>query len=205
MYVRLGQEVSEALGDKIDEPFLCTLMGGDWREYEHRVAAYKGEAFPIDEYMRILFERINYTIENEAIPLRPGAKEVLDFCKENGYPMAIATSTHKKQAYQCLHNTGLYEYFDYIVTGDQVTNGKPDPEIYQKVLKHFNVKPEQAIVLEDGHNGSQAALKAGCNLVVVEDLAQLTDEDRQRAILHTFKLIDVIELLRSDNETTAGL
>ena len=205
MYSRIGMEVSAKLNDPIDLEFLRSMMGNDWSIYRKKVAEYKGENFPIEEYMRLLNEGIAYTIANVPIPLRPGAKEVLDYCKENHYLMAIATSTHKKEAYQCLNNTGIFDYFDYISTGDEVTKGKPDPEIFLKAIAHFDVNKDEAIVLEDGHNGAQAAFKGGCRLVIVEDLAYLTDEDRQKAELHTYDIRDVIDLLRRDHEGTAGL
>lgn len=205
MYSKLGMEVSAKLGYPIDLAFLTSLMGNDWGLYEKMVAEYKGPDFPIKEYMRQMHEGIAYTIANVPIPMMPGAKEVLDYCKENKYLMAIATSTHKKEAYQCLTNAGILDYFDYIVTGDQVKRGKPDPEIYLNVLEHFGVSADDALVLEDGHNGSQAAFKAGCRLAIVEDLAKLTDEDRQKAYLHTHDIRDVIDLLRRENEGAAGL
>ena len=204
MYSRLGAEVSRKLGMEIDLPFLRSMMGNDWKIYKQKVAEHMGKDFPIDEYMRLLNEGIDYTIENVPIPMRPGAREVLDYCKKSGYLMAIATSTHKKQAYRCLENAGIFDYFDHIITGDQVSKGKPDPEIYLKTLEYFGIDADEALVLEDGHNGSLAAFSAGIRLVIVEDLAYISEEDRQKAYLHTYDIRDVIPLLRSENEAAAG-
>ena len=204
MYSKLGMEVSSKLGMPVSLDFLASLMGNGWDIYERRLAEHMGKDFPIDEYMRLMHERITYTIENVPIPMRPGAREVLDYCKKSGYLMAIATSTHKKQAYRCLENAGIFDYFDHIITGDQVSKGKPDPEIYLKTLEYFGIDADEALVLEDGHNGSLAAFSAGIRLVIVEDLAYISEEDRQKAYLHTYDIRDVIPLLRSENEAAAG-
>ena len=149
-------------------------------------------------------EGIAYTIENVPIPMMPGAMEVLDYCKKHGYLMAIATSTHKKQAYRCLKNAGILEYFDHIVTGDQVEKGKPDPEIYLKTLDYFKIDKSQALVLEDGHNGSRAALSAGIRLALIEDMAYVSEEDRKEAFLHSHDIRDVIPMLEKENAGAAG-
>ena len=90
MYSRLGAEVSRKLGMEIDLPFLRSMMGNDWKIYKQKVAEHMGKDFPIDEYMRLLNEGIDYTIENVPIPMRPGAMEVLNYGKENGYLNMLA-------------------------------------------------------------------------------------------------------------------
>lgn len=204
MYSKLGVEVSTKLGDPISVEFLTALMGNGWDIYERRIAEHKGKDFPIKEYMRLMNEGIAYTIENVPIPMMPGAMEVLDYCKKHGYLMAIATSTHKKQAYRCLKNAGILEYFDHIVTGDQVEKGKPDPEIYLKTLDYFKIDKSQALVLEDGHNGSRAALSAGIRLALIEDMAYVSEEDRKEAFLHSHDIRDVIPMLEKENEGATG-
>ena len=205
LYLYNGMRISRELGYPIDEAFLRSMMGNDWRIYERKTAEHMGKDFPIDRYMSLLREKIHYVTRNEAIPLRPGAKELLDFCKENGYLMAIATSTHRKDALSCLKNSGIYDYFDYIITGDEVVNGKPDPEIFLKAIAHFDVDKSEAVILEDGHNGSVAAMRGACKLIIVEDLALIEEEEKRYAILHTHDLLDVIDLLRSDREAATGV
>ncbi len=205
LYLKYGLEVSTELGMPIETEFLRSMMGNNWGLYETRIGEHMGKSFPIGEYMRRINEKIFYTVRNEAIPLRPGAKEVLDYCRKEGYLMAIATSTPRDVASCCLRNAGIEPYFDFIITGDEVTNGKPNPEIYLRVVDHFSMKKDEAVVLEDGHNGSQAAFSAGIPVIIVEDLAYLTDEDRRKAALHTFDILDAIAYLRRDRETAAGL
>ena len=205
MYARAGSEVSAKLGYPLDMTFLRSMMGKSWDLYEKEVAQQYDGTFPVEEYMKLYHEMVFAMMENEALPLRPGAKEVLEFCKENHYMTAIATSTPMVHTKKCLHNAGIEDYFDFVITGDQVSKGKPDPEIFLKAVEHFGVDKEEVIVFEDGHNGARAAFDGGLKLILVEDLAYLTDEDRQRADLHTRDLNDAIAYLRSEHETAAGL
>ena len=205
MYLKIGLEVSAELGQPIDAEYLTKMMGGSWSAYEINVAEHMGKDFPIKQYMKILNERIKYSILHDVQPLRPGAREVLDYCKKQKILMAIATSTPKKNAYRCLENANLLDYFDFIITGDQVVHGKPDPEIFLTVVDHFGVDKKEAVVLEDGHNGSLAAKRGGLHLILVEDLAYVSEEDREYADLHTYQLIDAIGYLEKENERTAGV
>ncbi len=205
LYLKYGLETSAELGMPIETEFLRSMMGNNWNLYKTRIGEHMGKSFPIDEYMRKINEKIFYTVRNEAIPLRPGAIEVLEFCRKEGYLTAIATSTPREVANCCLRNAGIDSYFDFTVTGDEVERGKPNPEIYLKVVDHFGLEKDEAIVLEDGHNGSQAAFAAEIPVIIVEDLAYLTDEDRRKAALHTFDILDAITYLRRDREAAAGV
>ena len=97
IYLYNGMRISKELGYPIDEAFLRSMMGNDWGIYESKTAEHMGKDFPIDRYMSLLREKNHYVIRNEAIPLRPGAKELLDFCKENGYLMAKQLFSEKPE------------------------------------------------------------------------------------------------------------
>ncbi len=205
LYIRIGMEVSEELGKPLSHEFLCSLMGGSWALYPGKVAAYYDGDFPIDEYMRRYWEKVDKIVYHEAIPKRPGVIEILDFCKENNIPMAVATTTHEDKTIACLKNAGLDSYFDYVITGDKVEHGKPDPEIFLKAVGHFGVPLEEALVFEDGHNGAQAAIKGGIPLIIVQDLAQLSDEDVDKAVMVIDDIRKAIPYLKEENERTAGI
>ena len=85
----------------------------------------------------------------------PGAFEVLKFLKDNKQPIALGSAS--KNARPILEKTGILSYFDAIVDGNDVTNAKPDPEVFLIAAKLLNVKPENAVVFEDSVAGIQAA------------------------------------------------
>ncbi|MBM7646846.1 HAD superfamily hydrolase (TIGR01509 family) [Scopulibacillus daqui] len=104
-------------------------------------------------------------IEEEDI--LPGVESILETAQKLGIRIGLATSSHEGWAAGHLQRLGILDYFEYICTGDDVKNAKPDPEIYLKVLEYFGVKPEEAIAFEDSLNGALAAKRAGMFCVVV--------------------------------------
>ena len=205
LYLYTGMNVSKELGYPMEEDFLRSLMGLSWDKYRETIIQKMGRDFPIEDYLKGLWQRIDYLIENESIPLRKGALNILEYCKNNDITIALASSTHYEKVINCLKNAGIMEYFDYIVTGDMVKNGKPDPEIYRKVIDHYSYPIESIMALEDAHNGALSAVGAGCRLVLIEDLAYVDDEDRKAAELLPESLDEVIDYIRKENETTAGI
>lgn len=205
LYLHSGLMASKEVGYPIEEDFLKTLMGMAWDSYISTVKEHMGEDFPADEYLRILWKEVDRVLDEEIIPLRPGAREIMEYCKEKGIMTAIATSTPKLKAYQTIEKVGIGKYFDHIVCGDMVDKGKPEPDIFLKAIEHFPVEKDEAIILEDGHNGAQAAIRGGLRLIAVEDLAYLSDEDKEYSEILPKTLLEVIDYIEKENEGTASL
>ncbi|MDO4199006.1 MAG: HAD family phosphatase [Erysipelotrichaceae bacterium] len=205
MYLRSGVETSKELGRPIEEAFLTTLMGGSWTAYEKGILDNYGSDYPMDKYWEIFDKKVDQMINYESIPLRPGVIEVLDYCKEKGIQMAVATSTLYDDAIKCLSNSKLIDYFGYIVTGDMVEKTKPNPEVFLKAIEHFDISVNESLVFEDGHNGAHAAKNGNCRLILVEDLAYLSDEDKEYAEMVIDNINKVIEHIDKENETASSL
>ena len=92
----------------------------------------------------------------------------LKFAKLNGIKVALATTARFANVMTVLktHNVDT-EIFDIILTGEDVEEGKPNPEIYLTAMKALNVNPEETVVFEDSDIGITAAVKAGCNYIKV--------------------------------------
>lgn len=115
------------------------------------------------------YERV--TAENP-IPLKDGVEELLRYIESIKIPMAVATSTATDRAQKKLDNSGILDYFEFIMGGDQVTRSKPDPEIYLKTASRLSSKPTRCIAFEDSCNGVKAAVAAGMTVVQIPDLIQ---------------------------------
>ena len=139
-------------------------------------------------------------IKNNKVPLMNGVLPLLQYLKENNIKMCVGTSSVRKVVEQILTNLKIIDYFDVLVCGDEVINGKPNPEIYIKCLERFNVKKEEAVILEDGDSGGQAAIAAGVRLVLVPDLAYVGDEVKSKAYKVLDNIADMIEIVKEENE-----
>jgi beta-phosphoglucomutase-like phosphatase (HAD superfamily) len=101
----------------------------------------------------------------EVFPLVPHAVEVLEELK-SGYIMSVATSREKQLARLAMERFSLLKYFGSVVYGDDVKQGKPDPEPFLTVAKQMDVSPESAVVVEDSSSGVKAAIDAGMIVIV---------------------------------------
>lgn len=101
----------------------------------------------------------------------PGVIQVLQYLKENGQPIALGSAS--KNARIILDKVNITNYFDAIVDGNDVTNAKPDPEVFIQAAKKLNMPAEGAVVFEDSVAGIQAANIAQMISVGIGDKAIL--------------------------------
>ena len=133
------------------------------------------------------------------IPLKDGCFEILEFLKQNGIKMALATSTRQDTAQSNLKRTGIYDFFDAIVTGDMVEHGKPAPDIFLKAGEFIGANREETAVCEDSFNGIRGAYAAKMKPIMVIDQLEPTQEIKQISYAIGNSLFDVIELIKKEN------
>jgi HAD superfamily hydrolase (TIGR01509 family) len=100
----------------------------------------------------------------------PGALDFVTWLHTNNVPLALATSGVKTYANLCLEVTGLAPYFPIRITGDQVQNGKPAPDIFLKAAQCLDLRPERCLILEDAPLGVAAAIAAGSPVIAIPNV-----------------------------------
>ena len=156
-----------------------------------------GKDFPYDAYMGRTREFFNEIEFNEGLPLLPGVRECLTFLNEEGYNVALATSTKESTATRQLKAVDLYKYFKYFVFGDQVEHSKPEPDIYLLAAKKIGADPAGCYAVEDSYNGIRSAYAAGMKAVMIPDLLPATEEIRKLLYMECDSLFDLMERLKS--------
>ena len=104
------------------------------------------------------------------IPLKSGARELLSLLQDAGIPRMVATSTRTDHALQHLQKAGISDLVTHVVGGDQVTLGKPEPEIYLKAAATAGFDAQDCAAFEDSDPGTLAAVRSGATTVQVPDL-----------------------------------
>lgn len=104
------------------------------------------------------------------LPVKPGVHDVVSHLKNTGIPFAIATSTKTPNAHKHLAQAGIGHHFEMIIGGDQVTRGKPAPDIYLRAAEMLGIDAMHCAAFEDSENGVRAALAAGMTTVQVPDI-----------------------------------
>lgn len=139
-----------------------------------------GKDFPAEQFLARTSE-LFYEIEKESgISLMPYAKESLEYLSKK-YTIALASSTRKEAVFRQMKNTGLFDFFKTITTGDMVIHSKPAPEIYLLALNSINVTEKEAVAIEDSPNGIKSAYNAGLRTIMIPDKIQPDDEIKNKA------------------------
>jgi HAD superfamily hydrolase (TIGR01509 family) len=125
----------------------------------------RGVALGVDEIVDLLTDRVLEQIR-VSVPWRPGARELLSELRDAGIPTALVTMSIGRMAEHVAGALG-FTGFDAIVSGDQVTAGKPDPECYLRAAELLGVDPARSVAIEDSEYGVAAGVAAGMATIAI--------------------------------------
>ena len=128
---------------------------------------------------------LSYLVDMNESEILPGVFKTLQLLKEKNQGIALGSAS--KNARPILEKTGIISYFDVIVDGNDVTNAKPDPEVFLKAAQLLNIDPKDAIVFEDSVAGIQAANIGG---MVSVGIGEETILHEAQYIFKDFTVID---------------
>lgn len=94
----------------------------------------------------------------------------LSSLKFKGYKLAVCSNSVRNTVEVMMSKSELDKYLDLMVSNEDVSAGKPDPEMYVKAMRHFNLLPEECLIVEDNENGIKAARASGGHLLVVKEV-----------------------------------
>ena len=135
-----------------------------------------GDEFPFDEIRSLRIRLMNEYIDKNGFDIKKGLFELLDYLKSKGIKIAVATATSRDRAVMYLERINALQYFDAVICGDMVKNGKPEPDIYLTAAAELGLPPEECAAFEDSPNGLKSAYAAGCKAVMIPDLSQPDSE-----------------------------
>lgn len=140
-------------------------------------------------------------IDLHSIPEKKGLKELLNYLKQQTIPFAIATSTERKRASEYWEMAKITDLISASVCGDEVTNSKPDPEIFLTAAKKLHVPIQDCMIVEDSINGLKAARASGAFSCMVPDLTPYSEDLKPICDFVCEDLTSCISLLESLNHT----
>ncbi|MDX8416356.1 HAD family hydrolase [Absicoccus intestinalis] len=180
----------------LEEQLFARLVGVSGQE-EERI--YKEVLDPSirDVFVSEWRQLANRTID-ETVPVKVGSHDFFQWVKKQGLQLGVATSTHRQETEYRLKKANLWEPIDYVLCGNEIEHKKPHPEIYQKMLEHFHLEPDQALVIEDSSIGVEAAYRANIPVIHVADLIEPTTQDKERAWMTCKNLKEALVYLDTD-------
>jgi HAD superfamily hydrolase (TIGR01509 family) len=160
LFAKVAGEMLADRGKAITPEILGAMIG---RRAVESGAAFKrlaGLDEPVEELMAEARTRFAAEVDRAVHPM-PGLFVLLERLRDRGLPMAVATSSRRAYAEGLLRRHGLLDRFAFVLASEDVSHGKPDPEIYRKAVERFGVPAPSVLVLEDAAAGVAAAQGAG--------------------------------------------
>ena len=179
------QEILKGMNLTMDEEFYKTLLGKPLKGIYQRFYDVYGNDFPIEDVIKDVHALMAKCFETEGVPIKTGLKSLLEYLKENNYKTIVATSSNRDRVDTILSQAQITDYFDDSICGDEVTKGKPNPEVFLKSCQKLGVNVDEAIVLEDSEAGIQASYDAGIKVICIPDMKYPEKQYEEK----TFKIL----------------
>ncbi|HSR02818.1 MAG TPA: HAD family phosphatase [Methylophilaceae bacterium] len=143
-------------------------------------------------------ERVDVILaqHNHVFPLKQGVNSLLEHYKLNNIACSVASSSSHQHIQHRLSNVNVLNYFKHTTSGQEVSKGKPNPDIYLLAIQKLGFSQEDCIAFEDSEQGARAAIAAGLKVVVVPDLKQPSDFVKA----NSFRVIDSLNQALSMTE-----
>jgi len=135
----------------------------------------KQKGLSIDLYKKIWEDKQKYTLKALS-SLQPSfqLKECLDILTSQGYKIACCSNSIRKTVLTVLSKLDIIEYFDLILSNEDVINSKPHPEIYWKAISMMSCLPEETLIVEDSPYGLLAASRSKAHILRVVSPKEIT-------------------------------
>ena len=181
LYVAALRHAVGAVGRTVTEAFCHALIGLPAAEADAVIRAHLGPDIPFTALQEAYAAHLDAALA-AGLTLKTGALALVETLARAGIPVAVATSAGRHGATTHLARSGLARHLPVVVTRDDVTRGKPFPDLFLEAARRLGADPAHCVAVEDSHNGIRAAHAAGTMPIMVPDIVPPTDEIRRLCV-----------------------
>jgi len=193
IHTKAWKRVFSESGLSLTDEELLAQSGRKNIEFAEQMIVKRGvDNLDYEEIASLKDRAVNDFLSEKRTPFFTGAEELLDLLKTKNIPLALATSATKNTAYLLAGEEGL-SYFQVRVFGEDVSRGKPNPEIFLKAANELGFEPQECIVFEDTLAGVTAA-KDGGFFCIAKDNNIGQDLSRADLIIKDYEPGELIKL-----------
>jgi len=171
----------ELYNEEILDSILFDSLGISAVNGEILAKKYYGEEYPYKEIRERADNLERQYVRENGVPVKDGLYNLLERLKKNHIFIALATSSRREIAEEYLIRAKVLRYFDILVCGDEVENGKPDPEIFIKAASELSCDPSNCLIFEDSENGILAASASGGMPIFIKDIKDISESTKKLA------------------------
>lgn len=198
LYARFWREAAIELGYPMTHAQAIGMRSLNKAAAQAQLERYFGPGVSHPAMREKRIELMEAYIATHGVELMPGAERVLRKLSDFGFAVGLATSSPIDRVRRYLSPYGLLHYFDTIVTGYDVRNGKPAPDIYILAAEQLGYTPSQCVAVEDSPAGIQSAYHAGCVTVFIPDQDDLDDSIVDKVYAKADILTDLLTVVKED-------
>ncbi|ACD51997.1 phosphatase [Clostridium botulinum] len=190
-------EIMNTLGINISKGELALYAGATNEYIFTKLKERYGIKKSVSELMDYKSKLIINKVKEESLEPINGIRELLNALRKNNIKIAIGSSSPRSLIEAVIDKFNLHSAFDCIVSGEEVERSKPYPDVYIEVSKNLGINPEKCIVVEDSHNGVQAAKSAGMKCIGFNNVNS-GNQDLSKADVRvdTIRKIDIYNLCK---------
>lgn len=166
VFNRSGAELLKRRGKDAPQKLFHSMMGRRAQEAFQVMIDMMDLTESIEE-LQVESEELFFSMLDDVLAPMPGLLELLDAIESRDLPKAVATSSHRPYLNNIMGRFDMLDRFHDTLTAEDVTHGKPHPEIYLTAAERLDVDPAEMLVLEDSENGTKAAAAAGAHIISV--------------------------------------
>ncbi len=188
LWKKMFLEANKKYGLNLDERYRQSICGKTEMVIRDELKKLIPE-LDSDEYRNYIINGVEQSVQNGDFDIQPGALELLNFAKNNGYKTALATSSARIRAEGMFRKKNLdeKELFQACIYGDEIgSRSKPDPYIFELAAEKLGIEKSECIVVEDSLNGIKAAVNGGFLPVMAVDLI----EPDYYCLSHCWKIVN---------------
>jgi HAD superfamily hydrolase (TIGR01509 family) len=170
-WIECEYELVAEFGGEWDQEKAHSLVGNDLRVSAAILRDGGSVDLPIDDIVNRLLDGVIERVRRR-VPWRPGARDTLAALRKAGIPCALVTMSWTRFA-DAVVKALPPDSFDVVITGDEVTHGKPHPEPYLMAAARLGVRAKDCIAIEDSPTGVRSAVAAGCRTFAVPNMVEV--------------------------------
>jgi len=172
-WIECEYELVAEFGGHWDQEKAHAMVGNDLRVSAAILREQGSVDLPIDDIINRLLDGVIARVRRR-VPWRPGARDTLLALRKAGIPCALVTMSWARFA-DAIVKTLPPGTFDVVITGDEVTNGKPHPEPYLTAANRLGVRAKDCVAIEDSPTGVASAVAAGCRTFAIPNVLDIPD------------------------------
>lgn len=196
-YHSAWQQAASELGFDLDDSLCLTLAGRHRDDVENDLIRAFGKEFSLTEFSRLGSDHWRAYVNRHGIAVKPGFHRLHEILQHRDIPFCLATNSNRKNAEMCLHLAGLPGVFPIMVTRDQVTQGKPAPDLFEEAARRLEFPTGSCLTVEDSHTGIIAASRAGTLPIMIPDRQNPTRDVLNKAYCRLDSLHQLAALIEA--------